>query len=185
MLMSHMALTEKDYDFAVVEATKDFVTWTPVAVYDEGAYTEWMNVAAASVNENLFKNSSLNLSSIFNAGDEVVVRLRLTTDTADTRYGWIIKSVVPDTTLSVADVENKDRVLLVPNPVKDTTSLLVPNNKGKLDIYIYDASGKLVTSFKNSSGTKLDLDVNNLPKGLYLVLVKGNDFNKSLKLVKE
>ena len=185
MLMSHMALTEKDYDFAVVEATKDFVTWTPVAVYDEGAYTEWMNVAAASVNENLFKNSSLNLSSIFNAGDEVVVRLRLTTDTADTRYGWIIKSVVPDTTLSVADVENKDRVLLVPNPVKDSTSLLVPNNKGKLDIYIYDASGKLVTFFKNSSGTKVDLDVNNLPKGLYLVLVKGNDFNKSLKLVKE
>ncbi len=185
MIMSHMALTENDYDFAIVEASKDLVNWSPIGTYDEGSYAEWTGVASANVNESLFKSSPLNFTTAFNAGDEVAVRLRLATDEAVAAYGWIIKSIIPDSTLSVADVENRDRVLLVPNPAKESTSLLMPNNKGKVDIYIYDAAGKQVSEFKNSSGYKVDLNVSNLPRGLYLVLVKGSTFNKALKLVKQ
>ncbi len=186
MTMSHMALTEKDYDFAYIEASKDLVNWTIIGKYDEGAYAEWNAVAASGVTESLFRDSALNLTSKFNTGDEVAIRLRLTTDVADVRQGWYIKSITSNSSLSTVDISKNKEVFLAPNPAKEKTTVILPsNNKGYVDVYLYDAAGKLITSVKKASGEKVDLDVSNLTKGLYLVLVNGDSFKKALKLVKE
>lgn len=186
MTMSHMALTEKDYDFAYIEASKDLVNWTIIGKYDEGAYAEWNAVAASGVTESLFRDSALNLTSKFNTGDEVAIRLRLTTDEADVRQGWYIKSITSNSSLSTVDISKNKEVFLAPNPAKEKTTVILPsNNKGYVDVYLYDAAGKLITSVKKASGEKVDLDVSNLTKGLYLVLVNGDSFKKALKLVKE
>jgi photosystem II stability/assembly factor-like uncharacterized protein len=186
MTMSHMALTEKDYDFAFVEASKDLVNWDIIGVYDEGAYSGWNQVAASGVSESLFRDSALNLTSKFNTGDEVAIRLRLTTDEADVRQGWYIKSITSNSSLSTVDVSKNKEVFLAPNPAKEKTTVFIPsNNKGYVDVYLYDAAGKLITSVKKVSGEKVDIDVSNLTRGLYLVLVNGDSFKKALKLVKE
>lgn len=183
MILSHMALTEKDYDYAYVEASKDLVNWTTLGFYDEGNYTEWLQ--ASIVTESLFRNNELNLTSTFNIGDEVVIRLRLQTDELETRQGWFIKSLRPTSSLSTVDVAKNREIFLVPNPAKEKTTVILPSNKGYVDIYLYDAAGKLITSVKKVSGQKVDLDVTKLTKGLYLVLVNGESFKKALKLVKD
>lgn len=189
MTMRHMALTEKDYDFAYVEGSKDLVNWTTMGVYDEGSFSNWTNggtaLTAANVNETLFQNSSLNLSG-FAQGDEIAVRLRLVSDPEVASYGWLIKSIVPTASLGVQDVvKSEEGIRLVPNPADHVTGIMLPaNNKGDVDVYVYDASGRQVMSLKKQKGPKIDMDVKGLTKGLYLVLVKTGTENKALKLIK-
>lgn len=189
MTMRHMALTEAGYDYAYVEGSKDLVTWKTLGVYDEASFSNWTTsgtpLTASAVNETLFQNSSLNLSG-FATGDEIAVRLRLTSDSASESYGWLIRSIVPTATLGTSDVTKvEEGIRLVPNPADNLTSILLPsNNKENVDIYIYDASGRQVMSMKKQKGSKVDVDVKGLSKGLYLVLVKTDTQNKALKLIK-
>ncbi|SDJ55319.1 sialidase family protein [Chryseobacterium jejuense] len=189
MTMRHMALTEAGYDFAYVEGSKDLVNWTTMGVYDEASFSNWTNsgtaLTAANVNETLFQNSSLNLGT-FASGDEIAVRLRLVSDPEVTSYGWLIKSIVPTSSLGVKDiVKSEEGIRLAPNPADDVTGIMLPsNNKGDVDVYVYDASGRQVISLKKQKGPKIDLDVKGLTKGLYLVLVKTGTENKALKLIK-
>ncbi|WP_347217841.1 T9SS type A sorting domain-containing protein [Chryseobacterium sp.] len=189
MTMRHMALTEAGYDFAYVEGSKDLINWTTMGVYDEVSFSNWNNggaaLSAANVNETLFQNSSLNLTG-FAQGDEIAVRLRMTSDPEVVSYGWLIKSIVPTATLGVKDtVKSEEGIRLVPNPADNVTGIMLPsNNKSDVDVYVYDASGRQVMSLKKQKGSKIDMDVKALTKGLYLVLVKTGTENKALKLIK-
>lgn len=189
MTMRHMALTEGGYDFAYVEGSKDLVNWTTLGVYDEKSFSNWNNggasLSAANVNETLFQNSSLNLSG-FTTGDEIAVRLRLVTDPEVNAYGWLIKSIIPTASLSVKEIgKSEEGIRLVPNPADNVTGIMLPsNNKGDVDVYVYDASGRQVMSLSKQKGPKINMDVKALTKGLYLVLVKTATENKALKLIK-
>lgn len=185
--MTHMALTEAQYDFAIVEASKDLINWSPIGVYDESKDPSWNNVASANVNESLFKTMPLNFSSKFAAGDEVAVRLRLTTDPAETRFGWVIKSIVPDSTLGTADAyANSSSIMIAPNPVADQATLFLPAGvKGIVEIGIYDASGKLMQTIREKASENISMNVANLSTGVYLVLVKGEGVQKAIKLLKK
>ena len=189
--ITHMAFTEGGYDFAIVEATKDFKNWIPVASYDEGSFpADWNNVTtAAQVNEAKFKNTVLDFAGNpnFASGDEVAVRLRLTSDSNTNRFGWIIKSIVPTSSLATIDsVLKESEILIAPNPVGTDTDLYLPSNlKGNISVGIYDASGKLVKSINQSAAAKININVNNFQKGIYLVLVKTSIGNKALKLMKK
>lgn len=189
MTMRHMALTEAGYDYAYVEGSKDLVTWTSLGVYDEASFSNWANgttpLAATAVNETLFQNSSLNLAG-FAPGDEIAIRLRMESDSNTESYGWIIKSIIPTSALGVNDlIKTEEGIRLAPNPANDHTSILLPsNNKENVDVYIYDASGRQIISLKKQKGSKIDIDVKGLSKGLYLVLVKTDTQNKALKLIK-
>ena len=186
--LTHMAFTEGGYDFAVVEASKDLVNWTPVATFDENSYPDWVNVStAAGVTEAKFKTSVLDFPANFTSGDEVAVRFRLTTDPADIRFGWILKSIVPSSTLGTdANTAQKDQISIAPNPAVTNTDLYLPSTlKGNVSIGIYDASGKVVKTISKTAASKISLDVSGLQPGLYLVLVKTESGNKALKLLKK
>lgn len=186
--ITQMVFTEGGYDFAVVEASKDLVNWVPLASYDELSDPSWLNInTAASVSESMFKTFPIDFTSKFAAGDEVSVRLRLTTDPAETRYGWLIKSIVPTSILGTGDVKvNDQKAILAPNPVVDHTSLYLPASvKGKVTVGVYDASGKMVTTFESNASSKIDIDAASFTKGVYLVLVKADNFTKALKMVKQ
>ena len=186
--LTHMAFTEAGYDFAIVEASKDLINWLPVGSYDESSYADWNNVStAAEVTEAKFKNSVLNFPTKFTIGDEVAVRLRLTTDEAENRYGWIIKSIVPTSSLATSDIVVKgNEILIAPNPALESTYLyLPPNLKGNVSIGIYDASGKLVKSISETATSKININISNFQKGIYLVLVKTEAGNKAIKLMKK
>lgn len=186
--ITHMVFSEAGYDFAVVEASKDLVTWTQVAGYDEGSFPDWANVStAAGVTEAKFKTTTLDFPSIFNAGDEVAVRLRLTSDPGETRFGWIVRSIVPSSTLATNDNSMlKDQFMIAPNPATVNSDLYLPATlKGAVSIGIYDASGKLVKTLSKQASARINLEVNSLEPGLYLILVKTEAGNKALKLMKK
>lgn len=186
--LTHMAFTEGGYDFAVVEASKDLVNWVPVATYDESSFPEWANVStAAGVTEAKFKTTILDFPANFNPGDEVAVRFRLTTDPADVRFGWILKSIVPTSTLATdATTAPTNQIAIAPNPATSDTNLYLPAaTKGNVTIGIYDASGKVVKTLTKAAASKINLDVTALQPGLYLVLVKTESGNKALKLLKK
>lgn len=185
--ITQMVLTEGKYDYAYVEASKDLVTWVPVGIYDETTDAAWNNVLAANVNESLFKTSIVDYTSKFAAGDEVAVRFRLTTDPADTRFGWLIKSLVPSATLAADEVQVKGvNAVLAPNPVLDETSLYLPTSvKGKVTIAIFDASGKQVSTLERNASSKIDIDARTLGRGVYLVLVKADNYTTALKMLKQ
>lgn len=187
--LTHAAFTEGDYDFAVVEASTDLVNWVPVGSYDEKSYSDWTNINTSSqvlASGSQFKTSVLDFPSKFTAGDEVAVRLRLTTDLYVNRYGWLIKSIIPSTTLGTSDIAKGNSIIIAPNPAGESTTLYLPSDlKGKIQVGIYDASGKLVKSISETATSKININVNNFQKGVYLVLVKTESGNKALKLMKK
>lgn len=186
--LKHMALTEAGYDFAVVEASKDLVNWVEVGKYDENSFANWTNVAATDVSESLFQTSVVDLPSKFAVGDEVVIRLRLTTDVADTRYGWIIKSI-NEGNLAVDDnhVIGNDEVKVVPNPVVDDINIHLPSSVNELvTVGVYDATGRQILSVqKKPENNTIQIPFSQANKGMYMIVLKGDKVNKSLKVIKK
>ncbi len=185
--MSHMALTEKGYDYAYVEASKDMINWTMVGAYDESTFSNWTGVATANVNESLFQKSVLDFASKFPAGTEVAVRLRLLTDPGATAYGWAIKSIVPSSTLGTSEtVSAGENIVLAPNPVHDVADLYLPKGvKGMVKIGIYDTSGKQIRVIEKPAASKISFDVRDLVKGLYLVVLKSDSASQTIKMLKD
>ncbi len=87
------------------------------------------------------------------------------------------------TALATSDISiNKSSMSIYPNPAKDeffiktATSIL-----GKVNVQIYDASGKLVSSQKISSSDAVNTQA--LPNGVYVVKVEGLGVSYSSKLM--
>ncbi len=70
-------------------------------------------------------------------------------------------------------------IQITPNPAKD--KLFVQTSFDVFDVQILDVTGKLLLT---SSSTK-EINIQQLPKGLYFVKVSHNDIQKTFKLVKE
>jgi len=85
--------------------------------------------------------------------------------------------------------ENKNVILLYPNPVANNANLLISSKSSKnISIQIFDFSGKLVKSFakKITSGeNKVELDLANLPTGNYVVNCSSGDFSQSIHMIKK
>jgi len=90
-------------------------------------------------------------------------------------------------TLDVSDVSNPaENVLLYPNPAKNMFTLTCNGMVGKdADIEIYNSVGRLVKSLPITA-SKIDVDTETLPAGLYIckVTVDGQSSYRKLMLVK-
>lgn len=187
--IKHMVFTEATYDFGIVEASKDLVNWVVVGKYDENSFAEWNGISTAgAVTEDKFKWTTLDFPAKFTTGEEVAVRLRMTSDPAEVRFGWIVKEFIPTSKLLATgekSVEKSD-IFLAPNPTSESTDLYLPSNlKGNVEIGIYDAAGKLVKNLSKAASSKINIDVRAFDTGIYLVLVKTESGNKALKLMKK
>ena len=71
---------------------------------------------------------------------------------------------------------------IYPNPAKDEFFIKTATNVlGKVNVQIYDASGKLVSSQKISSSEAVNTQA--LPNGVYIVKVEGLGVSYSSKLM--
>ncbi|MEX0998331.1 MAG: T9SS type A sorting domain-containing protein [Flavobacteriaceae bacterium] len=78
-----------------------------------------------------------------------------------------------NTTLSLQDL-HKPKFLLVPNPVKQTSQILLPPNSNGYTIKIFDLNGRLLNEFANQKNT-LTIKVGDFLSGLYFYQVfEGN-----------
>lgn len=76
-----------------------------------------------------------------------------------------------------------------PNPAVESTTLEIQApNKERMEINLYDTSGKLIKeiySGKISRGTfQQFIDLNDLNSGLYLVIIQSKDFKETVRVVK-
>lgn len=85
-------------------------------------------------------------------------------------------------TLATSNVVSNKSMSIYPNPAKDEFFIKTATNVlGKVNVQIYDASGKLVSSQKISSSDAVNTQA--LPNGVYIVKVEGLGVSYSSKLM--
>jgi hypothetical protein len=91
---------------------------------------------------------------------------------------------------SIGQVEMKNNVKVYPNPaVQNVTVNIDFKNSSNLELAIYDLVGKKVYEYQNKNQyfygeQKFELNLNNLPKGMYIIEVINADgkYNNKLQL---
>jgi hypothetical protein len=86
-----------------------------------------------------------------------------------------------------ANTENNFKSIdlkLFPNPNKGSFTISLPKEMKDISVTVFDTFGKFVYE-TTANGVSFDIDVPNLPSGLYLVKLHSNELNETLKFIKE
>ncbi len=182
-----VAITEFDptpgrfYDFVAVEASSDLNTWVRLDTYDAERFQEWTDVFNSSptpdINDDLFKEQTIDLLNFFQAGDVVVFRFRLISDPLFNSFGWAIRSINSQEEIIV---EEEIKILEAPilYPTISTGEVFISSKTAIYNgrVEVYGLNGLLVHTEKvgtlDNSSQSLSLD--NLRTGIYLVKVFGD-----------
>jgi hypothetical protein len=89
-----------------------------------------------------------------------------------------------DAVLSIDEKSENATLDVYPNPSNGSFTINAGNNDLK-EVYVYDAMGKVVYSKKNTIEQTFQIDVTELPKGLYLVKVISNSGIQVQKVISE
>lgn len=74
------------------------------------------------------------------------------------------------------------QVLVYPNPAKDYFELTLPENQTTTEIRLFSITGKEIS--KNViTGSHYQMDVNNLPSGIYFIRLNNQNLNETVKIV--
>ncbi|MGC4129963.1 MAG: T9SS-dependent M36 family metallopeptidase [Bergeyella sp.] len=93
-------------------------------------------------------------------------------------------TVPAECALAVSETAATKALSVYPNPAKDEFYLKVQGAvTGKINVEIFDASGKLVSSQRISSDNKEAINVQSLPNGVYIVKATGIGVDTSTKLI--
>jgi len=104
----------------------------------------------------------------------------------DDEYGQGIDTTVSKTT-SLIESQFIDNKVLYPNPTNGFVNIDWNDNiSGKVQIRIYDNSGKLIHSeMEMLAEENIEIDLTFLQTGIYIMRIIGENNSKSLKLIKE
>jgi photosystem II stability/assembly factor-like uncharacterized protein len=88
--------------------------------------------------------------------------------------------------IGIDELGSVNHLLVFPNPASEILNYTIDNSSFLNDIYIsvYDLQGKLIFS-RTSNLSKSEIDINNLPKGIYLLKIIYNQHEIVKKFVKE
>ncbi|MFT4804762.1 MAG: photosystem II stability/assembly factor-like uncharacterized protein [Psychroserpens sp.] len=181
------------YDFVILEASTDLITWKTLDKYDARRFPDWLveynKGANASGSDLLFKEQSIVLTDNgFTVGETVVFRFRLVTDPGANSYGWAIKSINAGATASIDEVLKGNKVFTIyPTISNGNFTLFAENTLGLTKIKIVDIAGRQVykKEINFASNSKQEISVN-LKAGVYIVnLIDANNKKGSNKIVIE
>lgn len=86
--------------------------------------------------------------------------------------------------LDIITSVNNVNVLIYPNPAQDKAKIRIDNLYSKADIIVLDIMGKEVKRDVIAKGTKeLELNVSDLPKGIYNILIVNETISQTKKLI--
>jgi hypothetical protein len=77
-----------------------------------------------------------------------------------------------------------NRINVFPNPVSKTVTVSIPGIQGQADIQVFDIFGRMLVQ-KNSSQSTTQVDVSKFAPGIYMVKVRNEGKETSIKIVKE
>ncbi len=83
----------------------------------------------------------------------------------------------------------RTEISIMPNPVFNNASLIINNEEtGDISCTLYDLSGKYIRSYQFKKTTRYVqhiLDMYSIPKGDYILSVRGNTINESKRILKQ
>lgn len=88
-------------------------------------------------------------------------------------------------TIGLTEDQLNPNVLVYPNPTKSDINIDFGFTVDNVNILVYDMVGKLVYSTNGFTGQKTQLPIKNLSNGAYTITVKSDNFNTSIKFIKE
>lgn len=95
-------------------------------------------------------------------------------------------SVFAIDTLSVADIESFDNVVIYPNPTKTILNIQVPSNFGLPNRYIINNTlGQLIGENEISKASDLTINTSALSNGVYFITIFKENHEKTFKFIKE
>jgi hypothetical protein len=183
-------------DLVVVEGSKNNGTsWEPfLDPYAAFINSGWKSSfdLAQNPNAGLFKIRLLNLtaSGKFAAGDNVLIRFRLTADAATNGWGWAIDNLSIQGPITGIEKVPSDRIRVYPNPVvNESVTIEVPGSPAfqTASLQILDAQGRAIINdeFELDEGTRQrTYDVAHWAAGMYYVRIQRDGVWSTVKFIK-
>jgi beta-glucanase (GH16 family) len=101
-------------------------------------------------------------------------------------YGSASSAKTAAAAKEITEEEELTDVTIYPNPATDYIQLSVSDKLTNKEVTIYDLAGNLVLKNKiNTSANESYLDINRLPKGIYILNFKSDQKNVTKKLIKK
>ncbi len=180
-------------DYVVVEATKDGLTWIPLKDgYSSSLNSNWLTAYNGNQNGTpaLEINQEINIRNTFAATDTLLFRFRLKSNTDNTNgWGWSIDNIfIQQTPTGVEENGVISEASAFPNPSNGNAVIhYTLQEKSSLAFAITDATGKVIITTNTREFEKgehdYEVDLTDQDNGMYLVQLKTNHGNKTLKLV--
>jgi len=172
---------EADYDYCQLSiSTNNGTSWTPLA----GNYTNLgVNAQTGANNEPLYDGSQSNwiqekISLDSYIGQNVKFRFQIFSDSGVELDGFYfddfeIQAITPFIPTSVLNVI-ADETKIFPNPTTGIVNFSSGSLFGVNNIKIINSNGITVKQFNSISQNLKNINLSNLPKGLYIVKFEGN-----------
>ncbi|WP_075591239.1 T9SS type A sorting domain-containing protein [Labilibacter marinus] len=183
---------EDFYDYVVVEGTKDGLNWKALSPgYDYDYKASWSvgGTIGRTPAETDFVDHHIELYDTFEANDTILIRFKLRSDQLTNGWGWVIDNLrIQGRISSVNDgLESGIKISIYPNPISNgATNLKITDPYiGSFSVFIYDTSGKQLmnrTYFKGSEQYEQQIDLSEIPQGLYLLKIRMNNSEISEKV---
>lgn len=179
--------TEAGKDFGKVEVSKNRgKNWTEVLSLDESAHAEW------GAGTNTWFKYDVNLSAY--ANDTIIVRFRLTSDGAASKFGWLLDDITLNplgTGVSEAAPLAPAEYALAqnyPNPFNPSTTIAYAiKEAGPVTMEVYNLLGNkvatLVNGVKEAGYYSAVLDGSHLASGIYFYRLRAGSFTDTKKVM--
>jgi hypothetical protein len=92
-------------------------------------------------------------------------------------------SLVNCSVLSI-DEFSKDSLSIYPNPTQTELSISTPKNLGNVAVTLVDINGRVVLGIRQELFNTITLNTSQLQSGIYILNIKGDNFNYNEKIIK-
>ena len=207
MAFNHYVATESTWDGGNIKYSLNEGSWTlvPVTAFTYNGYNSTLD--GTSSNDNPLKGqraftgtdggslggswgqSVIDLSKLgVTSGSKIKFRFEMGTDGCNGVEGWYLDElyVYNCSTLAVEDAKKQNGISVFPNPTSGFVTIQNTKNSDLKTVEIYNVAGQLIKNFKLNSGTnKASLDMSQLLNGTYILKVKSESENNTVKVIKK
>jgi hypothetical protein len=180
-------------DYVVVEATKDGVTWTPIANgYNASANATWLAAytAVQSGAIGMSVTETFDLKNKFVPTDTLLIRFRLHGSNETTAaWGWSVDNLyIQQAPTGTEPVTGVDTFSAYPNPSSGKFTINYSLSAGsQVSMSVWDMAGRSIASqdlgLQVEGDHQFDLDLESSQDGIYLIRLKTNQEEKTTKVL--
>lgn len=207
MAFNHYVATESTWDGGNIKYSLNGGSWTlvPVTAFTYNGYNSTLDGTTSSDNPlkgqraftgtdggslgGSWGQSVIDLSKLgVTSGSKIKFRFEMGTDGCNGVEGWYLDElyVYNCSTLAVADVQKQNGISVFPNPTSGFVTIQNTKNSDLKSVEIYNVAGQLIKNFNLNSGTsKASLDMSQLMNGTYILKVKSESENNTVKVIKK